>query len=402
MKFSENSKVRIVFFDEAVAFGGSVVVLSHLFKYIDRSKYTPLLVSGLDRGSLNALFKAEDILCQFRLRLDYSDRARWMERLEGSSQLVRRIGGYLFTLAAYVANVPKYLRLIRELKRVDPHIIHVNNGREGLLMARLLRARTVWHLHGMFDDFLDGTFGMGGRTSAFISISKYISEAAVKAVREHWLERFGLPPDAVVFAHVGRIVRWKGQLEFLRAFAEVVKQDPRAYALIVGDDVEGLSAEYPRMLRASAQELGISERVVFTGHVDKPVELMSVVDVVVHSSIEPEPFGLVITEAMSAGTAVIAARLGAPMEIIEDGVNGLLVNPEDPAEFAAGLTRLLSDETYRRRLANEGRRTVVERYSPETFAQRVEAVYARALADAKPLAVSTSLNPQSSQSDLNR
>lgn len=424
MKFSANSKVRIVFFDEAVAFGGSVVVLSHLFKYIDRSKYTPLLVSGLDRGSLNALFKAEDILCQFRLRLDYSDRARWMERLEGSSQLVRRIGGYLFTLAAYVANVPKYLRLIRELKRVDPHIIHVNNGREGLLMARLLRARTVWHLHGMFDDFLDGTFGMGGRTSAFISISKYISEAAVKvgipreriveipnpapvhartqAVREHWLERFGLPPDAVVFAHVGRIVRWKGQLEFLRAFAEVVKQDPRAYALIVGDDVEGLSAEYPRMLRASAQELGISERVVFTGHVDKPVELMSVVDVVVHSSIEPEPFGLVITEAMSAGTAVIAARLGAPMEIIEDGVNGLLVNPEDPAEFAAGLTRLLSDETYRRRLANEGRRTVVERYSPETFAQRVEAVYARALADAKPLAVSTSLNPQSSQSDLNR
>ena len=160
-------------------------------------------------------------------------------------------------------------------------------------------------------------------------------------------------------------------------------------------------AEYPRMLRASAQELGISERVVFTGHVDNPIELMSVVDVVVHSSIEPEPFGLVITEAMSAGTAVIAARLGAPMEIIEDGVNGVLVNPEDPAEFAAGLTRL-TDETFRRTLAAEGRRTVVEKYSPETFAQRVEAVYSRALADAKPLPVSTNLNPQGSQSDLNR
>lgn len=423
MQFSSNSKIRVVFFDEAVAFGGSVVVLSHLFKYIDRSRYAPLLVSGLDKASLNSLFKPEDILCRFRLRLDYSDRARWMERL-GSNRLVRRIGGYLFTIAAYAVNLPKYVRLIRELRKVDPDIIHVNNGREGLLMARLLRARTVWHLHGMFDDFLEGTFGMGSRTSAFISISKYISEAAVKVgipreriveipnpapvssrtqtARDHWLEKFQLPSDAVVFAHVGRIVRWKGQLEFLRAFAELVKKDSRAYALVVGDDVEGLSAEYPRMLRASAHELGISERVVFTGHVDNPVELMSAVDVVVHSSIEPEPFGLVITEAMSAGTAVIAARLGAPIEIIEDGVNGILVNPEDQAEFACALMRLLVDEGHRHSLASEGRRTVEEKYSPATFAQRVEAVYGRTLTEAKPLQITPNLNAQESRSDVNR
>lgn len=127
------------------------------------------------------------------------------------------------------------------------------------------------------------------------------------------------------------------------------------------------------------REKKLDGRVIFTGQVSNIMELMSYSDVVVHSSIEPEPFGLVIIEGMSAGAAVIAARLGAPVEIIEHGETGLLVDPKDPVEFADALRVLVQDAQFRERIARAGQIAARERYSPELFARRVEGVYDRVL-----------------------
>jgi glycosyltransferase involved in cell wall biosynthesis len=250
--------------------------------------------------------------------------------------------------------------------------------------------------------FLFDTYDVRFTASAFVSISRHITEEAVKLgvpadkiidipnpaprvdstkeERLQWRAKYNVPESAVVLAHVGRVIRWKGQLEFLKAFARIAAQCPEAFALIVGDDVEGFSTEYPRNLRELVAERGLSDRVVFTGHVESVLSLMSAADIVVHSSISPEPFGLVITEAMAAGAAVVAARLGAPTEIVVDGVTGLLVDPTNEDEFAAALTDLVTNPERRKTIAAAGHELARSKYSPESFARQIEAVYSRVLA----------------------
>lgn len=401
-----DGRIRILFFDEAVAFGGSVVVLAHLLKHIDRQRFVPMLVTSLDEVSIGNLFRPDDVLCWFRPRLDYSDRVRWMVRCPASADWVRRLWAYLFTVVAFAMNLPQHLRLFHKVFRARPHLLHVNNGREGLMATMLFGTPLIVHLHGMALDFLYGGYDTRVKAAMFVSISKYITDEAVKhgvpaerivdipnpapdaqrsdITHDEWRVRFKLPADAVVLAHVGRVIRWKGQLEFLEAFARVASACPTAYALIVGDDVEGFSTEYPQALRQLVADRGLTDRVVFTGHIENILDLMAFADVVVHSSIDPEPFGLVITEAMSVGAAVVAARIGAPIEIIDHGVNGMLVDPKNVQEFAAALSTLVTDEACRKQIAKAGQRLAKEKYSPEAFARQMEAVYEQVARNVAP------------------
>lgn len=95
----------------------------------------------------------------------------------------------------------------------------------------------------------------------------------------------------------------------------------------------------------------------FAGHVSDPTPFLTDADIAVHCSRTTEPFGQVIVEAMAAGCAVIAAAAGGPLEIVTDGVDGLLVDPTDTAELAAALDRLIDDQSLRTELSDRGRST---------------------------------------------
>ena len=131
---------------------------------------------------------------------------------------------------------------------------------------------------------------------------------------------------------------------------------------------------YAGELRTQVQNLGLGDRVSFTGfRADIAAELARL-DVLVHASVVPEPFGQVVVEGMAAGVAVIASDAGGPAEIIERERSGLLVPPGDVAALAAALQRLAGDSTLRARLAAAG----LERaraYEPAAVAPQVLAVY---------------------------
>src|SRR6185436_5987649 len=96
-------------------------------------------------------------------------------------------------------------------------------------------------------------------------------------------------------------------------------------------------------LRARADELGISARIGFTGFVSDPAAAMRALDVVVHASIEPEPFGLVIAEAMACGRPVIVSDAGGAAEIVTSGVNALVNSPGDADALADRIAQLAAD-----------------------------------------------------------
>jgi glycosyltransferase involved in cell wall biosynthesis len=190
----------------------------------------------------------------------------------------------------------------------------------------------------------------------------------------------GWPAPTTVVAHFGRLQRWKGADVFLKAAALVAPHRPDVGFLVVGGALYGWESAYAQRLPVLAHELGIADRVHFTGHRDDAIALMAGCDVVVHSSVRPEPFGLVVAEGMAQGRAVIGSRTGGPEEAIRDGENGLLTAPGDPAALAHAITRLVDEPQTRARFGAAGRETVEHSWSARAMTAGFAAVYARLLA----------------------
>jgi glycosyltransferase involved in cell wall biosynthesis len=178
---------------------------------------------------------------------------------------------------------------------------------------------------------------------------------------------------------IGRIARWKGQHIFVEAFSKAsLPGDARALVVgapLFGPDEEEYLAELHELVRAR----GLGGRVRFTGFVDDAASVLDELDALVHASSIPEPFGQVVVEGMAAGVPVIAAGAGGPLELIADGIDGLLCPPGDVAALAACLTRLGEDSGLRHRLGAAGRKRA-EQYSPSDAAARVRDVYEDVLA----------------------
>ena len=163
----------------------------------------------------------------------------------------------------------------------------------------------------------------------------------------------------------GRITPWKGQAVVLRALANV----PETNAIFVGAEEE---ADYANELRTLAARLGLTSRVRFLGFREDVAQLMQSVDCIVHASIAPEPFGMVIVEGMFARKPVIATSAGGAAEIVEDGKSGLLVRPNDPDELAAAIRRIFSDPAEAARMAKNGYERARELFSEERMLRETE------------------------------
>jgi glycosyltransferase involved in cell wall biosynthesis len=104
-------------------------------------------------------------------------------------------------------------------------------------------------------------------------------------------------------------------------------------------------------------------------------DFLNAADLLVHPPTQPEPFGLVLIEAMALGKAVVVAAAGGPLEIVEPGVTGLLVPPGDTAAYVQAVRSLFSDPARRAAMGQRGRERVVQQFTPEIHLARIERVY---------------------------
>jgi glycosyltransferase involved in cell wall biosynthesis len=170
--------------------------------------------------------------------------------------------------------------------------------------------------------------------------------------------------------------RWKGHDVFLRAVQQAAAP-VRAY--VIGAPVYDTAGSQLTVdgLRARAAELGIANRVGFTGFVDRPASILRTLDIVVHASTEPEPFGLVIAEGMACGRAVVVSRAGGAAELVDEGVDALAVAPGDAAGLAATIDRLAGDAALRSRLGAAARLSAERRFDPRAFVASFVELYAQ-------------------------
>jgi glycosyltransferase involved in cell wall biosynthesis len=319
--------------------------------------------------------------------------------------------------------VTMYTRQLRALLReLGADVIHSNGFKLHVLAARARPRGTplVWHIHEYVTPRrLTRTLlrQSAGRAVAAVANSHSVARDLFEAVGPGLpvttiyngidLEEFspagdvadldalsGCAPAAPGTVRIGLVAtfgRWKGHDVFLRAlaatFAKATAAKPtipvRGY--IIGGAVYDTGGSQYSLdeLRRMVDELGLTGRVVFTGFVDRTAPVLRALDVVVHASTLPEPFGLVIAEGMACGRAVVVSAAGGAAEIVGAGRDALTYPPGDAGALAAALARLAGDPSLRRTLGTAARASAVARFDALAFARAFGGLYT-SVAGARP------------------
>jgi glycosyltransferase involved in cell wall biosynthesis len=187
-------------------------------------------------------------------------------------------------------------------------------------------------------------------------------------------------PGPLTVGMVGRFAPWKGQDLFLRAFADAFP-DGDTRCVLVGAALFG-EHDFERRLHDLADELGLDCRVEFRGFRPDLWPELARMDMLVHASLIPEPFGQVVLEGMAARVPVVAADAGGPAEMVDHDVNGVLYPMGDWTALASAMRELAGDDERRARLVNGGIATVAA-YHPDVVATRLQRLYRVLLGDGR-------------------
>ena len=179
----------------------------------------------------------------------------------------------------------------------------------------------------------------------------------------------GIPPDALIVGQVGRVDSFKGAPLAVQAAGQVVKTFPNAYFVFVGHTEPIIQQGLWEM----ASELGIGDRLRFTGVRNDIARIMSAMDVLITPS-EAEACPMTVIEAMAMGKPVVATRVGGIPELIVDGQTGLLVE-RDPEPLAAAIKRVLSDRQWRLQLGEAGAERAEQMFTAKVMADNMERLY---------------------------
>jgi glycosyltransferase involved in cell wall biosynthesis len=322
-------------------------------------------------------------------------------------------GGRAMLALRSLFRLPALTSFIRRLKHAvthfNPDLVHSNGIKTHLLTRFAVPSRipVIWHIH----DFLGTRPAAGwllrsarGRVRATIAISNAVADDIRKVLPSTPVEvlpnavdlahfspgpadgsdldrRAGLPAAPAGIVRVGLVAtyaRWKGHVAVLDAAAQLAAQSPtlpvRWY--IVGGPIYRTAAQFTEAeLRAEADSRGLTGRVGFVPFAADPVPIYRSLDVVLHASTQPEPFGLTVAEAMACGRAVVVSAAGGATELFTDGVDALGVQPGNVEQLADAVQRLVEDSDLRARLGTVARQTAEARFDPNRYGAELVRAY---------------------------
>jgi glycosyltransferase involved in cell wall biosynthesis len=204
-----------------------------------------------------------------------------------------------------------------------------------------------------------------------VDVKHYSSFGRRAALRR----RLGAGPEEVLVGCLGRIGTWKGQEVLLQALARMGAGGRRVKGIIAGGTLPGEEFKL-QTLRDQIRTLGLGRRAVLHEFQKDVRPILEVLDIVVVPSVKPEPFGMVILEAMAFGLPVIATNIGGSPEVVVDGHTGYLVPPNDPQALADTIQTLARSARQRERFGQAGRRRVTAFFSLKRYQDHVVRFFA--------------------------
>lgn len=398
------AKANIIFITSASRIGGAERVLIFMIKNLDKDLFSPAVLipeEGILSDELNKLgvkiFKSKLIK-----KLNLLGMAFRMGKLKFYNPLAMVINAVF--IAFYFLSSLVIIPVVIMRSKAD--IIHVNSDDIAVrcfLAASFVRKPVVFHIHFIPKLILETFILCRAINMPLRTIC--VSNAARRPLLQ-WVKdvdriktvyngadlglfdgrfdtnrlkelRKSLKLDNLVVGIVGRLDPSKGHETFLEAASEVINKVKNVSFLVVGSWV--LDFEKPRVdfLKQYAKNLGLQDKVIFTGFIADVKDYYHLMDIVVVPSLE-EPFALVPLEAMACRKPVIGTNSGGTPELIEDGVTGILVPPKSPDVLSQAIISLLKDGDLRERLSSAGRKIVEEFFNGERFIGDMENVYKEA------------------------
>lgn len=402
------NKANILFVEPSIytaQVGGSFHSLYCLLRYLDRDKYKPTVLFFREH---NYLEKYEAAGAEVIVDDKYFRKSR-IFALNSANPL--SLPGRAIRKMLHLTGISGAERLLKRerystgvirslIRKKNISLLHANEGLNQDL-ASILAARgegipCVCH-ERRFDRIRSRTRRLSRHVDLSVAVSEGVKQsllrqrvrckkvvsiynavetgATVEGTRR--LERHG-PFRAggaeLIVGMFGNVQPWKGQDVLLRAVRRIRDAVSDVKVIFVGG-VADADAPYFETLRAMVREHDLGGLVRFTGYRDDVYEIMCGCDIVVHASIRPEPFGRVIAEGLAAGAAVVAPRSGAPVELIEDGVNGLLFETGNHRDLADQIIGLCRDGDRRQRLGDEARSSAPAKFDPHARALDIQREY---------------------------
>ncbi len=173
---------------------------------------------------------------------------------------------------------------------------------------------------------------------------------------------------------IGRILPQKGQRSFLIAIPGVIKKYPETFFLIIGD-IFLKEEKYKEELLEVIKKIGIEDNIKFTGFRTDIGDVIRSLDIVVFPSVAPESFGLSILEAMVLGKPVIASNIGGVCEIIEDGMTGMLIEPDHPEQITDRIIHLFSNKEIYDKMGQKAKEVANKRFSLQQYVASMEGAF---------------------------
>lgn len=365
---SKKIKVLII---QGYAFqkGGVITFLEYLLSYLDKSKFTPVLLF-LSEGELIDKFRKKGVI----VKVIHSGRLRNIIKLVIT----------IFEIATLI-------------KKEKIQVVFSNCLREHLYggLACLFASRpTTFLWHGLAPGNLWAwIFTLPPARVVFV-ISKYtkrnlfnhllpntklvyfgVNIPPKSSSKSRLRENLGLPLNVPIITYVALFMRLKGQEYLIKAAPKILNAFPCAKFLLVGDTSFPQHKSYIAFLKHLVKTMDLEEHILFTGYREDAIDIMRASDIIVNVSTAPESYSTVTLEALSVGKPLIATDIGGRREVIEDGKNGILIPTKNHDAIAEACIKLLRDPVLREKIGKCGREKIERYFKAERMVKEIGEVW---------------------------
>ena len=367
---------NILFVHSSSELYGSDRSLLNIVKNIDKSLYNVYVILPCSGPLVDEMKKIKDVKVNI---FEVAVLRRKNLSVKGGLEYIRK-----FAIST------KFLK--KFIKANNINIVDTNTAVvfPGAIAAKHCKIKSIWHIREIIKNrfennvisfiinlYADQIIVNSNATGKALNVNQSKVRVIYNAVDEK--ENAVIVPHAkLTVGMAGRINRWKGQKLLVDAAEIVHKHMPNVIFKIAGDVYIGENQMKEELVQYIIDKK-LEDTVLLLGHINDMHIFYSSIDLFVLPSTQPEPFGLVIIEAMEYGLPTVATNHGGPVEIITDGVDGYLVDYRDASQMAERIIELMSNEEKRHHMGEMGKKKKRDNFSVSAMINGIEKVFEETL-----------------------
>ena len=396
-------KTKIIHIITRLDKGGSAETTLQTVSLLNQKKYELFLAHGLSLESNMSNMEKE--LVERDLSLAEAKNVKVFT----IPSLVRRL--------SFKNDLLAFISIYRLIKRIKPHIVHTHTSKAGWLgrlAAFLARVPIIIHtphghvFHSYYGPLMTKIFVIAERILSFMtdkitaltdrerdehleqgiaSVEKYVIIHSgimlqqimnMNFVVETGKKKIGIPQNSNVIGVVGRLVPIKGHKYLVSAAKRIIREFDSTFFVFVGDGY------LESKLERQSESLGVRKNIIFTGWRKDVIEILNLFDILVLPSLN-EGMGKVLIEGMALGKPIVASSVGGIIDLVENGVNGILVPPKDSDALEEAILKLIKNKNLAQKLGKNGKTKVYPEYDTFVMVRQIEDLYEDMLSKFKKL-----------------